>query len=127
MKKFVDWVDQKNEASGSAAMGELDRVGNAIRDARQPTNASNYNIQSRLAGVRNDRSVYGQAAWEGLQTVYDALKKIGESDPKRLSGIVQKIKSEIQKTDPSLARDMVSGMNRFVSKAMGLQKQGENQ
>lgn len=104
MKKFVDWVDQKNEASGSPS----------------------YNIQSRLAGVRDDRSAYGQAAWEGLQTVYDALKKIGESDPKRLSGIVQKIKSEIQKTDPSLARDMVSGMNRFVSKAMGLQKQGEN-
>lgn len=80
-------------------------------------------MQQGVENLKSDKSQYGQMAWEGLQSIYDALKSLATQNPQKLMGIIQKIKSELQQTNPDIAKNLSSRSNNFISKSKQIASQ----
>lgn len=78
---------------------------------------SEYTVQQSVNNLKADKGQYGQMAWEGLQSVYEALKSLASQNPQKLVGIIQKIKMELQQADPDLAKNLSKTSSNFISKS----------
>lgn len=61
----------------------------------------NFSAATVAAAARGDKDELGSQAAEGLQGIVDALRRIAKENPQSYNFIVAKIRSEIQRIDPS--------------------------
>jgi len=71
-----------------------------------------------LKGARDDKDSYGSLAAEGMQEVVGALKRLAVESPQAYKFIVAKIRSEMQRIDPSSASSVGAGGRRYGSAAL---------
>lgn len=86
----------------------------------------NFSASGVMQSARGDRDSYGNIAAEGLQDIVDALRKLASENPQSYNFIVAKIRSEIQKVDPSAGSAVAMGGRRYgaaVAKAAGNSQQ----
>lgn len=86
----------------------------------------NTTLQQGVNSLKTDKSEYGQMAWQGLQNIYDALKSLANTNPQKLMTIVQKIKVELQQSDPDLAKKLSSGAGNLISKSKQIISNNQN-
>lgn len=74
-----------------------------------------FNATNVAMGARGDQREYGNLAAEGLQDIVAALRTLAEKSPQSYNFIVSKIRSEVQKVDPSSASSVGLGGRRYGS------------
>jgi hypothetical protein len=73
----------------------------------------NFNLSAVTTGAKADRSGYGNLAAEGLQDVVEALRRLASESPQEYAFIVSKIRSAMQKIDPSAGSSVGIGGKRY--------------
>lgn len=72
-----------------------------------------FSAANVAAGARGDKDSHGNLAAEGLQEIVDALRKLAAENQQSYNFIVAKIRSEIQKIDPSAGSAVGMGGRRY--------------
>lgn len=86
----------------------------------------NFSAATVAAAARGDKDELGGQAAGGLQGIVDALRKIAAENPQSYNFIVAKIRSEIQRIDPS-AGSSVGTAGRKYGSAVARQVSSNNQ
>jgi hypothetical protein len=79
----------------------------------------NFNAMGVAQSAKADKAGYGNLAAEGLQDVVDALRRLASENPQAYSFIVSKIRSEVQKVDPSAGSSVGMGGRRYGAAVAG--------
>lgn len=66
-----------------------------------------------MQSARGDKDRYGNLAAEGLQDIVDALRRLAAENPQSYKFIIAKIRSEIQRIDPSAGSAVGMGGRRY--------------
>lgn len=72
-----------------------------------------FSAMSVMQSAKSDKDNLGNLAAEGLQEIVDALRTLAEKNPQSYNFIVAKIRSEMQKIDPSAGSAVSMGGRRY--------------
>jgi hypothetical protein len=77
----------------------------------------NFSAAGVAQQAKRDKDEYGNLAAEGLHGIVDALRTLALKKPESYNFLVAKIRSEVQKIDPSAGSAVAMGGRRFGSAA----------